>query len=192
MVHGGSYALRHSATDNSGYITSQTFYNVVPNARYRFGAWVNIPATTDTFSFALQVRWRDINTNTISVYTVRNLTAATNGWEFVTADLVARPGTASVKVEMPRVAGLIKLPLTAVFEAKGEPAVWVVDKAVPPDLRARLRDTFLSLSESDPTQARVLSLLNTSAFLPASVDDYADLVALMRRMQMFESDLTEQ
>lgn len=37
--------------------------------------------------------------------------------------------TASVKVEMPRVDGLIKLPLTAVFEAKGEPAVWVVDKA---------------------------------------------------------------
>ena len=37
--------------------------------------------------------------------------------------------TASVKVEMPRVAGLIKLPLTAVFEAKGEPAVWIVDKA---------------------------------------------------------------
>ncbi|HEX6723491.1 MAG TPA: efflux RND transporter periplasmic adaptor subunit [Burkholderiaceae bacterium] len=36
--------------------------------------------------------------------------------------------TASVKVEMPLVAGLIKLPLTAVFEAKGEPAVWVVDK----------------------------------------------------------------
>jgi membrane fusion protein, multidrug efflux system len=36
--------------------------------------------------------------------------------------------TASVKVEMPRVAGLIKLPLTAVFEAKGEPAVWVLDR----------------------------------------------------------------
>jgi len=37
--------------------------------------------------------------------------------------------TASVKVELPRVAGLIKVPLTAVFEVKGEPAVWVVDRA---------------------------------------------------------------
>jgi membrane fusion protein, multidrug efflux system len=37
--------------------------------------------------------------------------------------------TASVKVEMPRIAGQIKLPLTAVFEAKGAPAVWVLDKA---------------------------------------------------------------
>jgi RND family efflux transporter MFP subunit len=36
--------------------------------------------------------------------------------------------TASVKVELPPVAGLIKLPLTALFETKGEPAVWVVDK----------------------------------------------------------------
>jgi len=36
--------------------------------------------------------------------------------------------TASVKIEMPRVAGQIKLPLAAVFEAKGEPAVWVVDR----------------------------------------------------------------
>lgn len=37
--------------------------------------------------------------------------------------------TASVKVEMPRVAGQIKLPLTAVFEVKGAPAVWVLDRA---------------------------------------------------------------
>ena len=37
--------------------------------------------------------------------------------------------TANVKVEMPRVAGQIKLPLAAVFEAKGVPAVWVVDRA---------------------------------------------------------------
>jgi RND family efflux transporter MFP subunit len=37
--------------------------------------------------------------------------------------------TANVKIEMPRVAGQIKLPLAAVFEAKGLPAVWVVDHA---------------------------------------------------------------
>jgi RND family efflux transporter MFP subunit len=37
--------------------------------------------------------------------------------------------TATVKIDMPRVAGQIKLPLAAVFEAKGVPAVWVVDRA---------------------------------------------------------------
>jgi RND family efflux transporter MFP subunit len=37
--------------------------------------------------------------------------------------------TATVKVEMPRVEGQIKVPLTAVFEAKGAPAVWVLDKS---------------------------------------------------------------
>lgn len=36
--------------------------------------------------------------------------------------------SASVKVEMPRVAGQIKLPLAAVFEVKGAPAVWVLDR----------------------------------------------------------------
>jgi len=36
--------------------------------------------------------------------------------------------TANVKIEIPRVAGQIKLPLAAVFEAKGMPAVWVVDR----------------------------------------------------------------
>jgi RND family efflux transporter MFP subunit len=36
--------------------------------------------------------------------------------------------TASVKIEMPRVANQIKLPLTAVFEVKGAPAVWVLDR----------------------------------------------------------------
>jgi len=34
-----------------------------------------------------------------------------------------------VKIEMPKVAGQIKLPLAAVFEVKGAPAVWVVDRA---------------------------------------------------------------
>jgi membrane fusion protein, multidrug efflux system len=37
--------------------------------------------------------------------------------------------TANVKIEMTRVAGQIKLPLAAVFEVKGAPAVWVVDRA---------------------------------------------------------------
>ena len=37
--------------------------------------------------------------------------------------------TATVKVEMPRVAGQIKVPLAAVFEVQGAPAVWVVDRA---------------------------------------------------------------
>jgi RND family efflux transporter MFP subunit len=37
--------------------------------------------------------------------------------------------TATVKVELPRIEGQIKLPLTAVFEVKGAPAVWVLDKA---------------------------------------------------------------
>jgi len=37
--------------------------------------------------------------------------------------------TANVRIEMARVAGQIKLPLAAVFEAKGVPAVWVVDRA---------------------------------------------------------------
>ncbi|HSW27315.1 MAG TPA: efflux RND transporter periplasmic adaptor subunit [Burkholderiaceae bacterium] len=36
--------------------------------------------------------------------------------------------TANVRIEMPRVADQIKLPLAAVFEAKGMPAVWVVDR----------------------------------------------------------------
>jgi phosphonate transport system substrate-binding protein len=70
--------------------------------------------------------------------------------------------------------------------------VWAVAPALREDLRARLRDAFLSLSPSDPEHARVLSLLNTRAFLPASVDDYADLARLMRRMRMFEFDLAEQ
>ena len=37
--------------------------------------------------------------------------------------------TATVKIEMARVAGQIKLPLAAVFELNGAPAVWVVDRA---------------------------------------------------------------
>lgn len=37
--------------------------------------------------------------------------------------------TASVTIEQPRVDGQIKVPLTAVFEVKGAPAVWVLDRS---------------------------------------------------------------
>ena len=68
--------------------------------------------------------------------TVREVAAAADSVTrtfIVKADLgradVRLGQTASVRIEMPRVAGQIKLPLAAVFEANGAPAVWVVDRA---------------------------------------------------------------
>jgi RND family efflux transporter MFP subunit len=84
---------------------------------------------------ALQVHiWNDGATPIAA--TVREVAAAadpTTRTFMVKADIgranVRLGQTATVKIEMPKVAGQIKLPLAAVFEVKGAPAVWVVDRA---------------------------------------------------------------
>lgn len=84
---------------------------------------------------ALQVHlWNDGGTPIAA--TVREVAAAadpTTRTFVVKADVgrahVRLGQTATVRAESPRVAGQIKLPLAAVFELKGAPAVWVLDRA---------------------------------------------------------------
>lgn len=75
----GSFAGRHQAANNTGYTVFQRV-SVVAGKAYAFDSWVNIPATTDTFTFRLQVRWLNSTGGTISTSTVRSFTTATSGW----------------------------------------------------------------------------------------------------------------
>lgn len=98
--HGGTFAGRLAATDNSTVTIAQTVGNqpfVIP---YVFSGWVNIPATADTFSLALRVRWRNAANGTISVSTVRTFTAATAGWTQATATLTPPAGANNAVVEL--------------------------------------------------------------------------------------------
>ena len=99
-VHSGSYAMRHYATDNSSYTIRQNVPNLVAGATYNFGGWVNIPSTSDSFAFKLQVRWRNASNSVIRTDTIKAYSASTGGWKQATASLVAPAGTTNAQVSM--------------------------------------------------------------------------------------------
>ncbi|MDP9312778.1 MAG: hypothetical protein M3R24_18135, partial [Chloroflexota bacterium] len=99
VVHGGSYAGKHAATDNSSYTVSQTVPNLTAGSAYNFSGWVNIPNTSDTFSFKLYIAWKDSSGTTISYTTIKTYTGAT-GWNNARASLVAPAGTTQARVRM--------------------------------------------------------------------------------------------
>ena len=100
VVHSGSYAIQHSSTSNAGYTVSQVVSNLTAGTSYSFGGWVNIPATSDAFTFKLQVRWRNSSNSTISTSVVATYSAATSGWVAASASLVAPAGTTNAQVQM--------------------------------------------------------------------------------------------
>jgi photosystem II stability/assembly factor-like uncharacterized protein len=100
VVHGGAFAARHQAADDSSYVVSQKVAAVAAGSTYSFGGWVNIPGTTDAFSLKLQVRWLDSANATIATKTVKTYTASTAGWVQAAASLVAPAGSTSAQVRM--------------------------------------------------------------------------------------------
>ncbi len=52
-MHGGAFAARHRAADNANYVLSQRVGGIRAGSAYNFGGWVNIPSTTDAFTFKL-------------------------------------------------------------------------------------------------------------------------------------------
>src|SRR5581483_12277165 len=96
----GSYAGRLSATDDKAVTITQKILNLTAGTTYAASCQVNIPATTDAFTFKVQIRWynslnRAIRTDVIE----RTFTGKTNGWEKVTRDIVAPAGTASAQFQ---------------------------------------------------------------------------------------------
>ena len=61
--HDGAYVGQHQAAHptTTQYIVGQTVAALVPGTAYAISGWVNIPPTTDSFSFQLSVTWRDVN-----------------------------------------------------------------------------------------------------------------------------------
>ncbi|HZQ07713.1 MAG TPA: hypothetical protein VFD70_14110, partial [Anaerolineae bacterium] len=100
VVHSGTFAGKHAASDNSGYTIKGTAFNLSAGTNYDISGWVNIPPTSDAFSLKLDVNWQNANGNSIQINTIKTYTAATNGWNQATASLVAPAGTVSAHVRM--------------------------------------------------------------------------------------------
>jgi len=100
VVHSGSYAGRHLATNNSNHTISQTVNGLVAGNTYRLSGWVNIPTTSDAFTLVIDVEWRDASNVLISRSTVKSYSGSTAGWDLAQADLVAPAGATRALVRM--------------------------------------------------------------------------------------------
>jgi CSLREA domain-containing protein len=100
-VQSGRYAGRHRASDNTSYTVSQSIAGVRAGSAYVFSGYVNAPATSDGFTFKLQLRWRNASGTSIRTDTVASLADDTTGkWQRVWASKVTPSGAASVQVAM--------------------------------------------------------------------------------------------
>jgi len=97
----GSFVGRHLSTANNGYTISQTVNNLVAGTSYSFTGAVNIPATSDAFTFTLNIQWRNASNSAISTTTIKQYTASTGGgWDQAVANMVAPAGTTNALVRM--------------------------------------------------------------------------------------------
>lgn len=100
-VHNGIYAGRFFATDNTGATITQVVSNLSAGTTYTTECWVNIPATADSFTFKIQIRWRTAANTVISTQTVKTYGDDTIGaWSQATMNLLSPSGTANAQVRL--------------------------------------------------------------------------------------------
>jgi hypothetical protein len=97
----GSYSMRHSAADNEKYTTSQRVTGIRGGQPYTFRGFVNIPNTTRTVNFTLQVQFRNSSGAVVGTKTIKTYTASTGGsWNLATSVMRSPAGAATARVSM--------------------------------------------------------------------------------------------
>jgi hypothetical protein len=99
-VRSGGYAGRHASTSDANYTIGQAKTGLTAGTTYNFAGWVNIPATTDAFTFSLQIQWRNSSNTLLSTQTVTTYSASTNGWVKASGAYVAPTGATRATVNM--------------------------------------------------------------------------------------------
>jgi hypothetical protein len=102
----GSYSGRHYATNDATYTITQSVQNIVAGKQYLFNGYVFIPATSDKFTFTLQLRWRTSADTDIRTDTVQTFTLSTPDWTQVFLRSVYAPTGASKVQVLMRVSSL--------------------------------------------------------------------------------------
>lgn len=99
-IHSGSYSGRHYATDNASYNINQTVNNVTGNTSYAFSGWTNIPDTSDSFTYKIQLIWKNASGSNLRTDTLKTYNANTGGWKQTLVSKVSPANAASVVVRM--------------------------------------------------------------------------------------------
>ncbi len=113
----GSFSGRHSSTTNNGYTILQNVDGITEGSTYGFNGWTNIPSTSDTFSYKLQLRWLNSSGSALSTKTVKTYTVATAGWDQFSRNYVAPLGAVTAQIRM-TVSSLNTLIYSDEFELK--------------------------------------------------------------------------
>ncbi len=101
VVRSEGFAMRHFSSNNAGYTISQTVTGLAAGTTYTFAGWVNIPPTSDAFTFTLRIRWRNAANTVLRTDTIKAYSASTSGWNKATPTLAATPaGTTNALVDM--------------------------------------------------------------------------------------------
>lgn len=96
----GTYSMRHSSTANATYNVGQKVSSLTAGKVYKFSGWARIPSTSDTFSFKLQIVWRNSSGSTLRTDTVKTYSSATSGWNNAVKTLTAPANTSYALVRM--------------------------------------------------------------------------------------------
>jgi hypothetical protein len=97
VARSGTFSGRNTASNNASYTLSQSITGLTAGTTYTFTGWTNIPSTSDTFTFSLQVRWRNASNGIIRTDTVASFNAQTSGWTKTSASLNAPAGTTNAQ-----------------------------------------------------------------------------------------------
>lgn len=99
-TYSGSYAGRHRTTNNTNHTISQVVASLSPGTTYVFNGKVNIPATSDTFTFLVRVQWLNRTGGVVRTDTIRRFTAATGGWTDAIDGMTSPTGTVKARLQM--------------------------------------------------------------------------------------------
>jgi hypothetical protein len=90
----------HTSTANANYTVGQQVGGIVAGQRYRFNGWVSIPHTTDTFSFKLEIQWRNSSNAVVGTTPIKTYTSRTFDWDQAVSSAVAPAGAVKADVRM--------------------------------------------------------------------------------------------
>lgn len=96
----GEYSGRFYSTKNKGCTIGQTVTGLTAGSPYQFSGWVNIPQTTDQFTFRFNIVWKNTRNSTISTQTVTTYSGPTSGWVEASGSYVAPAGATRAQINM--------------------------------------------------------------------------------------------
>ena len=96
----GQYSGLHNSSSNASYNINQTITGIVGNRNYTFSGWTNIPATSDSFSYRIQLIWKTSSGSTIRTDTLKTYSSPTSGWSQTLSTKTSPTNARSVIVRM--------------------------------------------------------------------------------------------